>query len=126
MQFFRFLLTGGIAAAVNLLSRYLLDKFMSFEIAVALAYLLGMITAYTLARMFVFSNSPDGIRNEFMRFTIVNAFALVVVWCVSVGLAKVVFPFVGFKWYAEDIAHIIGVLVPAVTSFLGHKYFTFK
>lgn len=99
---------------------------MSFEIAVALAYLLGMITAYTLARMFVFSNSPDGIRNEFVRFTIVNAFALVVVWCVSVGLAKVVFPFVDFQWYAEDIAHIIGVLVPAVTSFLGHKYFTFK
>lgn len=28
-------------------------------------------------------------------------------------------------WHANDIAHLIGVLVPAVTSFIGHRFYTF-
>ncbi len=29
-------------------------------------------------------------------------------------------------WFADDIAHFIGVLSPALTSWLGHKKYTFK
>ncbi len=126
MQFVRFLLTGGVAALVNLASRYILDIFVSFELAVALAYLFGMTTAYILARLFVFEASEDGIGSEFARFAAVNVVALVVVWLVSVGLARVLFPMIGFTWYADDIAHAVGVTVPAITSFIGHKYFTFR
>ena len=126
MQFLRFLVTGGIAAAVNLVSRYLLNISLSFEVSVALAYLAGMTTAYILARLFVFEATERGMGAEFTRFAIVNAFALVLVWGVSVGLARGVFPAIGFTWYANDMAHLIGVIIPTVTSFVGHKYFTFS
>ena len=124
-QFLRFLLTGGCAAAVNLASRYLLNTAMSFEWAVALAYLIGMATAYALARAFVFEASGRSKGAEFGRFAIVNLFALAFVWLISVGLAQIVFPAIGFVWHADDVAHLIGVLAPAVTSYFGHRWFTF-
>ena len=36
-----------------------------------------------------------------------------------------IFPAVGFTWHGETVAHVIGVLVPVVTSYLGHKHFSF-
>lgn len=125
-QFFRFLVTGGIAAAANIGSRYLFNLFMDFQLAVVFAYLVGMAIAYVLARIFVFESSGRSVSSEFGRFTIVNLFALAFVWAISVGLAFVVFPAIHFTWHAEDVAHFIGVLAPAVTSFLGHRHYSFK
>ena len=125
-QFARFLLTGGLAAAVNLGSRYLLSQVLRFEIAVVIAYLIGMTIAYILARLFVFESSGRSVASEFQRFAVVNLFALVFVWLISVGLARLVFPAIGFAWHADDVAHLVGVLAPAVTSFLGHRHYSFK
>lgn len=125
-RFVRFLLTGGFAALVNLGSRYLLNEYMSFEAAVAVAYLAGVITAYVLAKIFVFDKSGSGVATEFRRFVIVNVLSLAVVWCVSVGLAIYFFPAVGFRWHAEAVAHFIGVLSPVVISYFAHKHYTFR
>ena len=125
LQFLKFLVTGGIAALVNLLSRYALNHVRSFEAAVVAAYLLGMATAYLLARRFVFDASGRSIASEVRRFVLVNLVALGFVWVISVGLARVVFPAIGMTWHADDIAHLIGVLAPAVTSYVGHRFYTF-
>lgn len=125
-QFLRFLSTGGLAAVLNLLSRRELNKFMSFEIAVVLAYLLGMITAYVLARRFVFQATGRSVVSELKRFAIVNVFSLVLVWSISVGLANHLFPAIGLIWHADDIAHFIGVAAPAVVSYFGHRAYTFS
>jgi putative flippase GtrA len=98
---------------------------MSFEAAVVVAYLLGMTTAYLLARRFVFDASGRSIASEVRRFVLVNIAALGFVWVISVGLARVVFPAINMTWHAEDIAHLIGVLAPAVTSYFGHRFYTF-
>jgi len=124
--FLRFLLTGGIAAFVNLASRYLLSGVLVFEFAVLLAYMIGMVTAFILFRFFVFGVSERGVSSEVYRFFVVNLVALSLVWIVSVGLARIVFPAVGFTWYAEDIAHLIGVSVPVISSFIGHSKYTFR
>lgn len=125
LQFLKFLVTGGIAALVNLLSRYALNHVISFEAAVVVAYLLGMSTAYLLARRFVFDASGRSVASEVRRFVLVNLVALGFVWAISVGLARIVFPAIGFTWHADDIAHLIGVLAPAVTSYIGHRFYTF-
>ena len=123
--FLRFLLTGGFAAAVNIGSRALFSLVMPFEAAVVVAYLVGMATAFVLARLFVFAPSGGGVRG-FARFALVNLVALVQVWLVSVGLANWLFPAVGYIFHAELVAHTIGVLSPVVTSYYGHKLFTFR
>ena len=125
-RFVRFLLTGGCAALVNLGSRYVLNLFISFETAVAVAYLVGMVTAYVLARIFVFDKSGVAVATEFRRFVVVNLLSLAIVWVVSVGLAFTVFPAVDFRWHAEDVAHLIGVLSPSVVAYFAHKHYTFR
>ncbi len=125
-EFGRFLLTGGLAAVVNLVSRWLLSHVIAYEVAVVVAYLIGMITAYSLARAFVFARSGRTMADEAVRFALVNLVALAQVWAVSVGLARLLFPAVGFTWHAEDVAHLIGVVIPAVTSYFGHRHFSFS
>jgi putative flippase GtrA len=125
VEFVRFALAGGVAAAVNILSRWLLSSFVRFEIAVVIAYLIGMITAFILTRYFVFERSDRHVRNEAMRFALVNLVALVQVWIVSVGLAEWVFPWFGLFWQKDLIAHTVGVISPIATSYFGHKKFTF-
>ena len=124
-EFLKFLITSGIAALVNLASRFLLDQWMSFEAAVIVAFPIAMLTAYLLARRFVFAASERSAGSELGRFALVNAVAMVLVFTISTGFARVVFPALSFTWHADDIAHFIGIAVPAVTSFIGHRWFTF-
>ncbi|PTM53363.1 GtrA family protein [Phreatobacter oligotrophus] len=123
--FLRFLASGGIAAGVNILARILFSQVMAYEIAVVVAYLAGMLTAYVLMRLFVFEASGRGAGSELWRFAIVNAVALVQVWLVSVGLARWLFPAVGYTFHADTVAHVIGVLSPVLTSYWLHSGFTF-
>jgi putative flippase GtrA len=124
-QFARFVLVGGIAAAVNILSRIALNLAMSYEAAIVVAYVCGMTTAYLLNKLFVFAPSGRPVHEEYWRFTIVNLVAVAQVWIVSVWLAFSVFPTIGFTWHAETIAHIVGVMLPTFTSYFGHRYFSF-
>lgn len=124
-RFSAFLLTGGFAALVNIGCRLALNLVMPYEVAVALAYLAGMTTAYLLAKAYVFEASGRRASAEYGRFALVNAVALAQVWIVSVTLARWVFPAAGFTWHADTVAHVIGVLSPVATSYYGHKRFTF-
>jgi putative flippase GtrA len=124
-RFILFLGAGGAAALVNILSRVALNLVMPYEVAIVVAYLVGMTTAYLLNKYFVFAASGRGVTSEYFRFALVNLAAVAQVWIVSVGLARLVFPAVGFAWHAETVAHVIGVAVPVFTSYLGHKHFSF-
>ena len=124
-RFVLFVAAGGTAAVVNVLSRIALNWLMPYEAAIVVAYLCGMTTAYLLNRYFVFAASGRTVASEYTRFALVNLAAVVQVWIVSVGLARFVFPAVGFTWHAETVAHVIGVVVPVFTSYLGHKHFSF-
>lgn len=123
--FLRFVISGGIAAAVNIASRIALSQIMPFSTAIVLAYLAGMTTAYILMKLFVFDQSGSSVRQEYIRFGLVNLVSLLQVWLVSVGLARWFFPLINYTWNADTTAHIIGVLSPVITSYLAHKSFTF-
>lgn len=124
-EFFRFLVCGGVAALVNWGSRFFFSTFLDLGWAVAAAYLAGMTTAFLLMKLFVFGDSRRGVREEYARFALVNAVALAQVWLVTLGLADYLFPVIKFSWHAEAVAHAIGVLSPVVTSYVGHRHFTF-
>ena len=124
--FGKFVLVGSIAAAMNALSRLIFSLSFNLEIAVTLAYCVGMACAYTLSKFFVFEASGRSVHSELARFALVNVFALIVVLGVTVFLARFAFPYFGFTWHADTIAHISGILAPVFSSFLGHKYFTFQ
>ena len=126
-QFIRFLLAGGIAAVANIGSRFLFSRFTIYEVAVVLAYLLGMTVAFILMRGHVF-NSKGPLLPQILKFSAVNLLAVLQTLLISIVLARWLLPAVGVgpAPRAEAIAHIVGVLVPVVTSYFGHKLLTFR
>ena len=84
-----------------------------------------MVTAFILSRVYVFEKSRHHPAKEFYYFTLVNLFAVLQVWLISVGLAEYLFPAIKFSFYPYAVAHAVGVTVPAVTSYFGHKYLSF-
>jgi len=125
-EFARFLLVGVFAAAVNFSIRIVLSLFLAYGWAVFIAYLFGMTTAYLLSKIWVFEKTGRSIVSEIWLFSIVNFVAVAQVWIISIGLAQYIFPQIGILKYSEEIAHLIGLSAPVFTSFLGHKYMSFK
>tara|TARA_B100001939_G_C16805366_1_gene557558 strand:- start:159 stop:560 length:402 start_codon:yes stop_codon:yes gene_type:complete len=124
-QFKIFIITGGIAAIVNFGSRFIFEIWFTFSLSIIISYICGMITAYILAKIYVFKESRQTQAKSIFYFTCVNILAVSQTWLISVGLAIHIFPSIGFNFYIKEIAHGIGILVPVFTSYLGHKYLSF-
>jgi putative flippase GtrA len=124
-QFLGFLLTGGLAALVNFGSRILYNQWVDFSSAVVLAYLTGIVTAFILARSFVFTQSGQSVQRSAMFFVMVNGVGVLQTWAISMALYYLL-PIAGVTRWVPEIAHAVGVVVPVFTSYLGHKRFSFK
>jgi putative flippase GtrA len=125
-QFLKFVLTGGAAAVVNVVSRIGFSQLMSFELAVLAAYAVGMVVAYVLAKRFVFLNSKQTVAKSFAAFALVNLVAVLQTFLVSIGLRSWLLSLIGSVGLADLIAHGCGVIVPVFTSYLGHKHISFR
>lgn len=125
-QFLLFVLTGGAAAFVNVLSRIGFSMLFRFELAVLAAYAVGMVTAYILARRYVFTDSGKSIKKSFAAFALVNLVAVLQTWLVSIGMRHLLLPIIGAVALVDLLAHSFGVIVPVFTSYLGHKHVSFR
>jgi putative flippase GtrA len=125
-EFLSFVLVGAISATVSLISRYFFSFVVLFEIAVVLSQVVGIFVAFSLNRLFVFSNRNRLAVFQFGRFVLVNAMSLGIAAGVSSIAFRLVLPGFGVDYYPEVIAQIIGLAACTIPSFLGHKYFSFR
>ena len=121
-----FLLVGGFAASVNFGSRILYNHWISFSASVVAAYLTGMITAFLLSRLFVFTQSTQAVHHSILYFVLVNLVAILQTLAISLFLAYYALPALGLTHFVKEISHAVGVIVPVFTSYLGHKHLSFK
>jgi putative flippase GtrA len=126
LRFLLFVALGGFAAALNIAVRILFSLVMSYESAVALAAVVGLVTAFLLNRRFVFDASTRRTSVQLSRFAAANVVAFAQVWLVSVVLARYVLPSVGLASHADLLGHAIGVASPIVTSYYLHRDFSFR
>lgn len=113
---------------INLLSRFLLSKFVSFEIAIVVAYIVGMGVAFILFKFFAFpeNDSNRSRKQEVIRFIVVNLWGLLQTLIVSVFILEHLLPFFNILMFQEEIAHVLALSLLVVTSYIGHKHFTFS
>ncbi|ALM85286.1 GtrA family protein [Bordetella sp. N] len=123
--FGRFLLAGGIAAGANYGSRFIFSLWLPYAWAIVCAYIVGMIVAFLLMRSFVFEASGRDLGAQIIKFVAINMLAVLQTLIISLVLVRWVFGPMGIT-HAEAIAHLIGVLFPVATSYLGHKMATFR
>ena len=120
-----FMVAGGIAAATNVGSRILLSELVSYPVAIVLAYLVGMLTAFVLRPGHVFGTRGKPLHSEIATFAMVNVLAMAQTLAVGLTLAYYQLPWMGIGHHSETIAHLVGVAVPIATTYYGHKYWTF-
>jgi len=99
---------------------------LNFSSAVILAYITGMITAFVLAKLFVFKESKQSTSRTVTFFILVNLVAVLQTWIISMGLAYYILPSLGVTLFSREIAHAAGVAVPVFTSYIGHKRWSFR
>lgn len=119
-------MAGGVAAAANYASRFGFSVWFAFPVAIALAYAVGMITAFLLMRRYVFQAHGKEILPQALKFVLVNAFALLQTLLVSLILAQWLLPSLGISSGVEALAHAVGVAFPVFTSYVLHKHATFN
>ena len=124
-QFANFLIAGGLAACSNFGSRFAFSAFLPYGTSIVLAYLVGMVVAFLLMRGRVFNAVDGAIGSQIVKFTIINALAVLQTLVISLILASWLSQWLSVD-QSEALAHLVGVLVPVVTSYFGHKHLTFR
>ena len=122
----RYLACGGFAAAVNWGSRFGWSLGLPFPLAVIAAYATGMLVAFVLFRRFVFAASGSGLAAQARNFVIVNLLGVAQTWVLAVLLVDKVLPALGWTFQPEACGHAIAIAAPVVSSWFGHRYFTFR
>lgn len=125
-QFLFFILSGGLAAGLNWGTRFLFSQFVPFEIAVMLAFIVGLLSGFVLMRFFVFDGKGKPLFAQAGKYIAVNFLALLQTLIISILLVRWALPSIGVTDHAEALGHLVGVLVPVVTSYFGHKFLTFR
>ncbi|ARP84096.1 hypothetical protein CAL12_26955 [Bordetella genomosp. 8] len=123
--FGRFLIAGGIAAVANYASRFAFSVWLPYAWAIVCAYIVGMIVAFVLMRTLVFHAHGGRLLPQVVKFTIVNLVAVLQTLVISIALVRWVLGPLGVP-HAQAVAHLVGVLFPIGTSYIGHKLVTFR
>jgi len=125
-QFLHFLIAGGIAACVNFVVGFSLSGLLPLYGDIVVGYLAGMLTAFVLFEQKVFGEHGESRTKSVHFFILVNVLGLFQTWMVFALLKDYLFPLIGYHLFPAEMARAIAIIFPTVTSFLGHKFFTFK
>jgi len=120
-----FVLVGIVSTLCNLGSRYLFQRFSSYELALVGANTVGVLSAYLLNRWFVFKPGDTSMPSELARFTLINLAGITISWLTSVLLYRHAFPALGFAWHPDLVAHAVGIAVPVIPNYWAHRHWTF-
>lgn len=124
-QFIGFVIAGLVAALLHWLARLFLSQWISFPVAVFLAYGVGMLVAFILNSILVFPNSAEPVPTQARRFVLINLAFLPVVWGASL-LFVAALNHLGVENFVEEIAHAFAIAIPVFATFLLYKFYAFR
>jgi putative flippase GtrA len=125
-QFARFLLVGGVALLCHWLSRFAFNLFVDYGWAIVLAYLVGMVVAFVLNKIYVFPFSQRSLDFEIFFFFLVNIAAFPLVWVVAYVLGEWVLAKYLARAIALALAHGFAITLPVFVNYALHKLVTFR
>ena len=123
--FVKFLVAGGLAALANFVSRIVVQPLVGFNVALVIAFFVGLSVAFVLNRAFVFPASGKPLRQEMSWFLIFNLIAFPIIVGGAVLLRDYVFGHVLPADLAEAAAHGVAIMIPVVFNFAAHQLVTF-
>jgi putative flippase GtrA len=124
VQFLRFLFVGVTAAILHWLARYWLSFLVTFPMAVALAYAVGIAVAFGLNRRYVFPTSVRPVTKQARDFILVNLAFFPIVWGAALLFRKLLIQ-AGVSHFVDGVAHGLAIMLPVLMTFLIYKFIAF-
>jgi putative flippase GtrA len=125
-QFARFLVVGGVALVCHWLSRFAFNMVVGYGWAIVLAYLVGILVAFVLNKIYVFPFSGRSLNFEVFFFFLVNIAAFPFVWIIAYALGEWVLAERMPREPALALAHGVAITLPVFVNFALHKFITFR
>ena len=123
-QIIKFVFFGLLAALVNFFARWVLNFYLPFQISIIFGHMTGMIIAFITFKNLVFQ-SQSYWKKEINKFIFVNLVSFFHIFIFS-NLLYYFFIMSFDQATSENYSHGIAVASSALTSFILHKFFTFK
>jgi len=126
-EFARFLITGIVATIGNLGVVWLLRESLPYPVALGCGIATGFVVSFVLTRLFAFRPAQrDGPGETLARFLVVYVAGVAVNMTVAMVAGHGVLP----HWLdlrdAEMAGAFLGAGFMTVTSYLGHRFFTYR
>jgi putative flippase GtrA len=126
-EFVRFLVTGVTATIGNLSTFWLLRQEHGYNISIASGLVVGMCISFTLSKIFAFrSHSWRKARSEAARFLVIYALGVGIYLLMAMIIGRAILP----RFLPQGVAELGGAIAGAasmtITSYLGHRFFTYK
>jgi putative flippase GtrA len=126
-EFARFFLTGVAATVGNMATVWVTRAYMPYDRALIAGIATGMVISFGLSKLFVFRSMTWRTTHwESLRFVLVYGVGALFYWCTSLVTGGVILPHFVPRPIAEMLGVIAGAGVMMVTSYLGHRFFTYR
>jgi len=122
IQFFRYIIVGGLAFIVDFSSLFIFTEYLGiyYLISAALAFILGLIINYYLSVSWVFDKRT--LNNRTLEFSVFTAIGIV-----GLGLNEI------FMWFFTEelklyylISKIISAIIILFWNFIARKFTLFR
>jgi putative flippase GtrA len=126
-ELMRFILTGITATIGNIAAVWLALFFVPFKIALLAGIVAGLTISFTLSKFFAFqTKSLKRVGREATRFLMVYAVGSICYWSIAVVIRHFALAYGAPPKVAEIGGAFIGAGTMLLTSYLGHRFFTYQ
>jgi putative flippase GtrA len=126
-EFARFVLSGVAATIGNMAAVWLTRRFLSFEIALLAGIATAVAISFALSKFFAFrSRSWNRAVGEAARFLIVYVTGCAMYWGAAVSIRMFLLAHGMGVEAAEPAAILVGAGTMMLTSYSGHRFFTYQ
>lgn len=125
-EFVRFCVTGVVATLGNAAAVAGVRGIFAYPKALIAGLLAGFAISFSMGKLFAFrSRSLSGTWGELARFFFVYAFGALIYWAVGMLVGLKLAPLLMPRQWAEMAGVAAGASVMMITSYMGHRWFTY-
>jgi putative flippase GtrA len=126
-EFTRFVATGVTATIGNLAAVWISRRYFRFEESLLIGLVAGFLISFTLSKLVAFrSRSWHRVHGEMLRFLIVYGSGAMVCWVIGYVAGHRILPPFLHRQQAELVGALFGAATMTLTSYFGHRCFTYR